>query len=234
MNMPAEGVFHNLVIVSIRKRYPGQARKVMSALWGMGLMMLAKTIVVVSEHVNVHDLSEVAWRATGNIDPAARPDDPRGADGRSRSRRAPPPLRRQARRGRHGEGPARRRRPGVARRDRDERRGARARHAGAGRTTGSEQARGTCSTRSSSSTPSSPCPSPTSPWCSPPAAGRAGGRCGWVTAAMVGARTCAMAANRVIDRWIDARNPAHGRPPPAARRAGRGRAAGAGRPPARC
>jgi 4-hydroxy-3-polyprenylbenzoate decarboxylase len=69
VNMPAEGVFHNLVIVSIRKRYPGQARKVMTALWGMGLMMLAKTIVVVSEHVNVHDLSEVAWRATGTIDP---------------------------------------------------------------------------------------------------------------------------------------------------------------------
>jgi len=69
INMPAEGIFHNLVIVSIRKRYPGQARKVMTALWGMGLMMLAKTIVVVSEQVNVHDLSEVAWRATGNIDP---------------------------------------------------------------------------------------------------------------------------------------------------------------------
>jgi 4-hydroxy-3-polyprenylbenzoate decarboxylase len=69
MNMPAEGVFHNLVIVSIRKRYPGHARKVMYALWGLGLMMLAKTIVVVSDHVNVHDLSEVAWRATGNIDP---------------------------------------------------------------------------------------------------------------------------------------------------------------------
>ena len=69
VNMPAEGVFHNMVIVSIRKRYPGQARKVMQALWGMGLMMLAKTIIVVSEHVNVHDLSEVAWRATGNIDP---------------------------------------------------------------------------------------------------------------------------------------------------------------------
>ena len=69
VNMPAEGIFHNLVVVSIRKRYPGQARKVMQALWGMGLMMLAKTIVVVSEHVNVHDLSEVAWRATGNIDP---------------------------------------------------------------------------------------------------------------------------------------------------------------------
>jgi 4-hydroxy-3-polyprenylbenzoate decarboxylase len=69
MNMPAEGVFHNLVIVSIRKRYPGQARKVMYALWGLGLMMLAKTIVVVSEHVDVQNLSEVAWRATGNIDP---------------------------------------------------------------------------------------------------------------------------------------------------------------------
>jgi 4-hydroxy-3-polyprenylbenzoate decarboxylase len=69
INMPAEGVFHNLVVVSIRKRYPGHARKVMTALWGMGLMMLAKTIVVVSEHVDVHDLSEVAWRATGNIDP---------------------------------------------------------------------------------------------------------------------------------------------------------------------
>jgi 4-hydroxy-3-polyprenylbenzoate decarboxylase len=69
MNMPAEGVFHNLVIVSIRKRYPGHPRKVMYALWGLGLMMLAKNIVVVSDHVNVHDLSEVAWRATGNIDP---------------------------------------------------------------------------------------------------------------------------------------------------------------------
>jgi 4-hydroxy-3-polyprenylbenzoate decarboxylase len=69
MNMPAEGVFHNLVIVSIKKRYPGQARKVMYALWGLGLMMLAKTIVVVSEHVDVRNLSEVAWRVTGNIDP---------------------------------------------------------------------------------------------------------------------------------------------------------------------
>jgi 4-hydroxy-3-polyprenylbenzoate decarboxylase len=68
MNMPAEGVFHNLVIVSIKKRYPGQARKVMYALWGLGLMMLAKNILVVSEHVDVQNLSEVAWRATGNVD----------------------------------------------------------------------------------------------------------------------------------------------------------------------
>jgi len=69
MNMPAEGVFHNLVIVSVRKRYPGQARKVMFGLWGLGLLMLAKNVLVVDEWVNVHDLSEVAWRVTNNIDP---------------------------------------------------------------------------------------------------------------------------------------------------------------------
>ncbi len=70
VNMPAEGVFHNLVIVSIRKRFPGQVQRVMHGLWGLGLMMLAKNIVVVDEEVNVHDLSEVAWRAANNIDPA--------------------------------------------------------------------------------------------------------------------------------------------------------------------
>ena len=70
MNMPAEGVFHNLVIVSVRKRYPGQTRKVMYGLWGLGLLMLAKNVVVVDEGVNVQDLSEVAWRVTNNIDPA--------------------------------------------------------------------------------------------------------------------------------------------------------------------
>ena len=70
INMPAEGVFHNLVIVSIKKEYPGQARKVMYGLWGMGLMSLAKTIIVMDHFVNVHDLSEVTWRVTNNIDPA--------------------------------------------------------------------------------------------------------------------------------------------------------------------
>jgi 4-hydroxy-3-polyprenylbenzoate decarboxylase len=70
MNMPAEGVFHNLVIVSVKKRYPGQARKVMYGLWGLGLLMLAKTVIVVDEWVSVHDLSEVAWRVANNIDPA--------------------------------------------------------------------------------------------------------------------------------------------------------------------
>ncbi len=70
INMPAEGVFHNLVLVSIRKEYPGHARKVMYALWGLGLLMLAKAIVVVDDDVDVQNVSEVVWRVTANIDPA--------------------------------------------------------------------------------------------------------------------------------------------------------------------
>ena len=70
INMPAEGVFHNLVIVSIKKEFPGHARKVMNGLWGLGLMSLAKTIVVVDHFVNVQDPSEVVWRVANNIDPA--------------------------------------------------------------------------------------------------------------------------------------------------------------------
>ena len=68
VDMPAEGVFHNLVIVSIRKRYPGHARQVMYGLWGLGMMMLAKHIVVVDAGVNVHDPREVAWRVCNSID----------------------------------------------------------------------------------------------------------------------------------------------------------------------
>ncbi len=67
-HMPAEGIFHNLVIVKIQKRYPGHARKVIHGLWGLGLLMLAKAIVVVDEWVDVHDLSQVAWQALGNVD----------------------------------------------------------------------------------------------------------------------------------------------------------------------
>ena len=70
INMPAEGIFHNIVIVSINKEYPGHARKVMYALWGLGLLMLAKTIIVLDGDVNIQDPSEVAWRVGGNIDPA--------------------------------------------------------------------------------------------------------------------------------------------------------------------
>ncbi len=68
VNMPAEGVFHNLIIVSIHKRYPGQPFKVCYGLWGLGLMMLTKAIVIVDENVNVQDLSEVAWQVLGNVD----------------------------------------------------------------------------------------------------------------------------------------------------------------------
>jgi len=68
MNLPPEGVFHNCVIVSIEKRYPGQAKKVMSALWGLGLMMLSKLIIVVDADVDVHNISEVMWRLFNNID----------------------------------------------------------------------------------------------------------------------------------------------------------------------
>ena len=69
INLPAEGIFHNLVLVSIKKEYPGQARKVMMGLWGLGLMSLAKSIVVVDDFVNVQDPSEVAWRVANNLDP---------------------------------------------------------------------------------------------------------------------------------------------------------------------
>ncbi len=68
-HMPAEGIFHNLVFVSIKKEYPGQAYKVMNALWGQGLMSLAKVLVVVDEWVNVRDTREAWWVALNNIDP---------------------------------------------------------------------------------------------------------------------------------------------------------------------
>jgi len=66
--MPAEGVFHNLVLVSIKKRYPGHARKVIFGMWGLALMSLAKAIVVVDEWVDVQNLSQAAWQALGNVD----------------------------------------------------------------------------------------------------------------------------------------------------------------------
>ena len=66
--MPAPGVFHNLVLVSIKKRYPGHARKVMHGLWGLALLSLAKAIVVVDEWVDVQNPNEAAWQALGNVD----------------------------------------------------------------------------------------------------------------------------------------------------------------------
>lgn len=67
--MPAEGVFHNMILVSIRKSYPGHARKVMHAIWGLGQAMFSKCIVVVDEDVDVQDVRETAWKALNNIDP---------------------------------------------------------------------------------------------------------------------------------------------------------------------
>ncbi|HKQ39743.1 MAG TPA: menaquinone biosynthesis decarboxylase [Verrucomicrobiae bacterium] len=69
MALPAEGVFHNLVFVSIRKSYPMQAFKIMHGLWGMGQMMFTKYIIVVDEDVNVRNTSEVLFRLCANTDP---------------------------------------------------------------------------------------------------------------------------------------------------------------------
>jgi len=67
--MPAEGIFHNLILVAIRKSYPGHARKVMHAIWGLGQAMFSKCIIVVDEDVDVQNVREVAWKVLNNIDP---------------------------------------------------------------------------------------------------------------------------------------------------------------------
>ncbi len=69
VNLPPAGVFHNLMIVSIRKSYAGHARKVMSGIWALGQAMFTKCIIVVDEDCDVHDLAEVTLRTANNIDP---------------------------------------------------------------------------------------------------------------------------------------------------------------------
>jgi 4-hydroxy-3-polyprenylbenzoate decarboxylase len=69
INLPIEGVFHNLMIVSIKKSYPGQARKVMNAVWSLGQAMFTKCILVVDEDVNVQDIAEVTLKVLNHIDP---------------------------------------------------------------------------------------------------------------------------------------------------------------------
>jgi 4-hydroxy-3-polyprenylbenzoate decarboxylase len=70
MNLPVEGGFHNLAIVSIRKSYPGQAKKVMNALWGLGhMMMLTRVLVIVDADVDVQDPRAVAWFVLNNLAP---------------------------------------------------------------------------------------------------------------------------------------------------------------------
>ncbi len=84
--MPAEGVFHNLVFVSIRKRFPGHPRKVINGLWGLGLMMLTKCIVIFDESVDVQNTSEALWQMLGNVDWAHDADNPGRPDRCARSR----------------------------------------------------------------------------------------------------------------------------------------------------
>jgi len=70
LNMPAAGWFQGLAIVSIKKTYPGQARKVMMGLWGLGQLMLTKMLVVVDDDINIHSMDDVIWAVTTRVDPA--------------------------------------------------------------------------------------------------------------------------------------------------------------------
>jgi 4-hydroxy-3-polyprenylbenzoate decarboxylase len=69
VNFPEYGVFQGMMIVSIRKTYPGQAKKVMMALWGLGQTALTKIIIVVDHDIDVHDLNQVVWAVSANVDP---------------------------------------------------------------------------------------------------------------------------------------------------------------------
>ena len=69
VNMPPEGTFHNLLVVSIKKKFPGQARKVIFGLWGLMLMSLTKFIIVVDDDVDVQDMNAVLFHLTSNVDP---------------------------------------------------------------------------------------------------------------------------------------------------------------------
>ncbi len=70
INLPIEATFHNLAIVSIKKRYPGHAKKVMFSIWGTGMLSLTKIVIVVDDDVNIHDMREVLWAVTSRFDPS--------------------------------------------------------------------------------------------------------------------------------------------------------------------
>jgi 4-hydroxy-3-polyprenylbenzoate decarboxylase len=69
MSFPAAGIFHNIVLISIDKRYPGHARKIMNAVWGLGQLMFSKTVIVVDKDVDVQNEAEVAWIVGTHYDP---------------------------------------------------------------------------------------------------------------------------------------------------------------------
>ena len=91
--MPAEGVFHNLILVSIRKAYPGHARKVMSAIWGLGQAMFSKCIVVVDEDVDVQNVSRSGVEGAQQHRSGARHPVHARAGGFARSRQPPAEFR---------------------------------------------------------------------------------------------------------------------------------------------
>jgi len=69
LNLPLEGVFHNCIILKIKKRYPGQAKKIINAVWGSGQLSFSKFVIVLDHDVDIHNLSEVAWKVFANTDP---------------------------------------------------------------------------------------------------------------------------------------------------------------------
>ncbi|AAT42750.1 menaquinone biosynthesis decarboxylase [Picrophilus oshimae] len=71
LNTMEEGVFHEMIVVSIKKRYPGHAKKVMFSIWGTGQLMLSKIVVIVDDDINIHDRSQVLWAIATRVDPAS-------------------------------------------------------------------------------------------------------------------------------------------------------------------
>ncbi|MCX8012332.1 MAG: UbiD family decarboxylase, partial [Desulfobacterota bacterium] len=69
LHLPIEGGFHNLAIVSIKKTYPGQGKKIMQSLWGIGQMMLTKILIVVEDEIDIHNIKQLSWYVLSNIDP---------------------------------------------------------------------------------------------------------------------------------------------------------------------
>ena len=127
-DLPFAGAFHNLCIVSIRKAYPGNARKVMHAIWGTGLLSLTKGVVVVDEGIDVHDYAQVMWQVGANVDPARDVVLSEGPSGSPRPRAHAPVRGRKDRHRCHRQDSRRGLRPGLAGHDRDDARGARVGH----------------------------------------------------------------------------------------------------------
>ena len=218
--MPEPGVFHNCLIVSIHKRYPKHAQKVMNAIWGAHLLSLTKLIVVVDDDCDLHDYAEVAFRAFGNVDYAHDLVVTPGPGRPPRPRVVPAVLGRQGGHRRDPQAARPRATPRLAGGDGHVTRRSWPRSTDAGRSTGCDGCCDRCR----------PAPNPVKAFLrlvddralglraavrlpgradrdDVPPTGSTGATLLLITIAMVGARTFAMAANRILDRQIDARNP---------------------------